>query len=149
MSDEAEKKRTPTPGCTCFRLRKASRAVSQIYDHFLEPHGLTITQYGLLAQLVQHDGISIGALAEKLIMDPTTLTRNLRPLERDGLVLFASDPEDRRTRRLQLTEKGRATHKTARPAWIEAELHIDEMLGETEAPALNAALDHLLKRLST
>ena len=68
-----------TLGCTCMRLRKASRRMSQIYDHSLEAAGMTVTQYGLLGHLARYDGIGIGALAEKLIMDPTTLTRNLRP----------------------------------------------------------------------
>ena len=73
-------------GCTCMRLRKVSRRVSQIYDHSLEAAGMTVTQYGVLGHIARFDGIGIGALAEKLGMDPTTLTRNLRPLERQGFV---------------------------------------------------------------
>ncbi len=117
MSENGEVKRPDLSGCTCLRLRKASRRVSQIYDHYLQPHGLTITQYGLLAHLSRLDGISIGALAEKLIMDPTTLTRNLRPLERHDFIRLAADPRDRRSRRLHLTEQGRAALIEARPAW--------------------------------
>ena len=83
-------------GCTCMRLRKASRRVSQIYDRSLEPLGLTVTQFSLLGHLGSFDGIGIGALAEKLVMDPTTLTRNLRPLQRQGFVVLAADPHDRR-----------------------------------------------------
>lgn len=131
-----------------MRIRKASRLVSQIYDQFLEPHGLTITQYGLLAHLAWLDGISIGALAERLIMDPTTLTRNLRPLERDGLVKLLADPRDRRARRLELTESGRQRLTEAKPAWRAAQSRIDEAIGPDKSPALNAALDHVLERLS-
>ena len=131
-----------------MRLRKASRRVSQIYDHYLQPHGLTITQFGLLANLNGHGGIGIGALAEKLIMDPTTLTRNLRPLERDGLVAHASDPGDRRARLLHLTDTGRASLLAARPAWVEAQRHIEDTIGQPDIPALHAALDHMLERLA-
>lgn len=149
MIDNGEAKRPNLSGCTCLRLRKASRCVSQIYDHYLQRHGLTITQYGLLAHLSMLDGISIGALAEKLIMDPTTLTRNLRPLERQGLIRLAADPRDRRSRRLHLTEQGRTALIEARPAWIEAQRHIEEALGPSEAPVLHAALDHMLERLAS
>ena len=112
MDDEPLKPRAS--GCTCMRLRKASRRVSQIYDRSLEPLGLTVTQFGLLGNLDRLDGISIGDLAGRLVMDPTTLTRNLRPLERQGFVVFAPDPNDRRSRCLHLTAAGR--EPTARPS---------------------------------
>jgi DNA-binding MarR family transcriptional regulator len=149
MFENGEAKRPDLSGCTCLRLRKASRRVSQIYDHYLQRHGLTITQYGLLAHLSRLDGISIGALAGKLIMDPTTLTRNLRPLERQELIRLAADPRDRRSRRLHLTEQGRTALIEARPAWVEAQRHIEGALGPSEAPVLHAALDHMLKRLAS
>jgi len=149
MSENGEAKRPELSGCTCLRLRKASRRVSQIYDHYLERHGLTITQYGLLAHLNRLDGISIGALAEKLIMDPTTLTRNLRPLERQDFIRLTPDPRDRRSRRLHLTDQGRAAFIAARPAWSDAQRHIEDALGPSEAPVLHAALDHMLKRLAS
>ena len=129
-------------------MRKVSRRVSQIYDQYLERHGLTITQFGLLAYLNRFDGISIGALADKLIMDPTTLTRNLRPLERQGLVEPSPDPNDRRSVRLRLTEKGLAAFNEAKPAWTEAQRHIEGAVGLQEIPVLHAALDHMLKRLT-
>src|SRR5436309_368876 len=116
----AERNEIPSPasfGCTCLRLRKAARRITQIYDGYVEPFGLTITQFGLLAHLRVLDGISVGALAEKLVMDPTTLTRNLRPLERRGLVKLKPDPEDRRARSLHLSEAGRELLRAARPAW--------------------------------
>jgi DNA-binding MarR family transcriptional regulator len=135
-------------GCTGLWLRMAARRVSQIYDQHLEPLGLTISQYGLLGQLKALDGISIGALAEKVIMDPTTLTRNLRPLEREGLVVFAADPHDRRSRRLHLTARGRAAYDKARPAWVRAQHQIDATLKEADAATLNATLARVLDRLA-
>src|SRR5437868_15546237 len=97
----AASKDIPTPasfGCTCLRLRKAARRITQIYDGYVEPFGLTITQFGLLAHLRAHSGIGIGELAEKLVMDPTTMTRNLRPLARKRLVLLEPAANDRRYR---------------------------------------------------
>jgi DNA-binding MarR family transcriptional regulator len=135
-------------GCTCMRLRKASRRVSQIYDHSLEPAGMTVTQYGVLGHLARYDGIGIGALAEKLIMDPTTLTRNLRPLERQGFVTMKLDRRDKRSRCLHLTASGRAAFEDAKPGWVRAQRRVEEALGRAEASALNAALDRVLERLA-
>lgn len=139
----------PRFSCTCSRIRKAARRVTQIYDQFLEPTGLTITQFGLLAQLNRHDGITIGGLAEKMIMDPTTLTRNLRPIERDGLVRQVADPQDRRARQLHLTARGRAAFEKARPAWAKAQRHVETTLGEAETEVLNTVLDRSLARLAS
>ena len=135
-------------GCTCMRLRKASRRVSQIYDRSLEPLGLTVTQFGLLGNLDRLDGISIGDLAARLVMDPTTLTRSLRPLERKGFVVFAFDPNDRRSRCLHLTAAGRDVYRQAKPAWARAQRHIDKALGVVDGPVLNAMLDRVLERLA-
>lgn len=147
MSEDAEIKRSGQTGCTCMLMRKASRRISQIYDHHLERHGVTITQFGLLANLMRLDGVSIGALADKLIMDPTTLTRNLRPLQRQGLVATSPDPNDGRSVRLHLTDKGRETFTQAKPAWLEAQRHIENAVGSAGLPDLHAALDHMLERL--
>jgi DNA-binding MarR family transcriptional regulator len=131
-----------------MRLRKASRRLSQIYDRHLEPLGLTVTQYGVLGHLSRFEGSSMGELAEKLVMDPTTLTRTLRPLERQDLVAIKTDRQDRRARRLHLTAKGAKAYERAKPAWIKAQQSIENALGEVDAPALDAALDRVLERLS-
>jgi DNA-binding MarR family transcriptional regulator len=135
-------------GCTCMRLRKASRRITQIYDRSLEPAGVTVTQYALLGYLARFDGIGIGALAEKLAMDATTLTRNLRPLERQAFVTMKPDRYDKRSRCLHLTAEGRAAFDNAKPAWMRAQRHIEKALGGAEASALNAALDRVLERLA-
>lgn len=136
-------------GCTCMRLRKAARRVTQIYDHSLEEAGMTVTQYSLLSHLERLDGVTIGALAERMIMDPTTLTRNLRPLERKGFVASRPDREDKRSRCLHLTPAGLRAHEAARPAWARAQRQVERALGELETPALNAALDRVLEKLAT
>jgi len=135
-------------GCTCLRFRKAARRVSQIYDHHLQPFGLTITQYGLLGHVKAHDGIGIGQLAALLVMDPTTLTRNLKPLQREGLMAFAQAPADRRHRNLHLTDAGRAALARARPGWDAAQREIAGVLGENDGPAVAAIIDRMLARLA-
>jgi DNA-binding MarR family transcriptional regulator len=137
-----------TTGCTCLSLRKASRRVTQIYDRILAAAGVTVTQYGLLGHLAAFDGIGIAALAEKLIMDPTTLTRNLRPLERRGFVAIKTDRHDKRSRRLHLTASGRKVFANAKPAWVRAQRQIEQALGEREIPVLKAALDRVVERLA-
>jgi DNA-binding MarR family transcriptional regulator len=133
--------------CTAARVRKTARVVSQIFDRHLEPYELTITQFGLLAYVNTFDGIGIGELAEKLVMDPTTVTRNLRPLQNRGLVALAADPQDRRARRLHLTSAGRDAFKTAKPGWSKAQREVEAALGPSDTTTLHAALDRALERL--
>ncbi len=140
---------TATPACTCLRLRKASRRVTQIYDQALDAHGLTVTQYGLLGYLKALDGIALGELAERLVMDPTTLTRTLRPMEKQGWVASTPDKDDARTRRVHITATGLATYRSAEPAWRKAQEKIATALGESDHKALARTIDHLLTALAT
>jgi DNA-binding MarR family transcriptional regulator len=123
--------------------------VSQIYDQHLKPFGLTVTQYGVLGHLATFNGLNIGELAEKLVMDPTTLTRNLRPLQRQGLLAVKTDRRDRRARTLELTARGHEVFASAKPGWARAQRHVEQLFGELETPALNAALDRVLEKLAT
>jgi DNA-binding MarR family transcriptional regulator len=150
MSDDRESPALPrTSGCTCLRLRKATRQVTQIYDQHLAEFGLTVTQFSLLGHLRSIPGVSIGALADILVMDPTSLTRALRPLERQGLVDLRSDPKDRRSRCLHITQSGHKTYERARPGWERAQEQLAQALGDDGAPHLNAVLDDLTSRLRT
>jgi DNA-binding MarR family transcriptional regulator len=134
-------------GCTCLRLRKATRRVTQLYDSFLAPSGLTAAQFGLLATVNARDGLSISELADRMVMDPTTLTRNLRPLEKRGLVRIVAAVEDRRRRAVAATARGRAAFQRAAPMWQAAQERIEAVLGATEIERLNAALDRSLAML--
>jgi DNA-binding MarR family transcriptional regulator len=131
-----------------MRLRKAARRVSQIYDRHLEPTGLTVTQYGVLAGLTAAGRVAIGALAEQLFTDPTTLTRNLQPLHRQGLVVIAPDRRDRRVRWVSLSKDGREAFERARPAWREAQSYVRKLIGDDETAALHDTLDHVLERFA-
>ena len=137
------------PGCTCLALRKAARRVSTIYDQCLEPYGLTITQFGLLVHLRRHGPVGIGAMAQQLIMDPTTLSRNLRPLERQRCVRFEQDPQDRRARRVQLTDEGAAALRRARPGWERAQQQIERSLGLADTVLLHRSLATSLEQLAS
>ncbi len=131
-----------------MRLRKAARRVSQIFDRHLEASGLTITQFGVLASLHGGDRVAIGPLAEQLCMDPTTLTRNLQPLHRQGLVVIEPDRRDRRVRWVSLSDLGRQTFERARPAWREAQNHVRKLVGEDETADLHDTLDIFLERIA-
>jgi DNA-binding MarR family transcriptional regulator len=131
-----------------MRLRKAARRVSQIYDRHLEPTGLTITQFGVLACLFGGDRMAIGPLAEQLCMDPTTLTRNLQPLHREGLVVIEPDRRDRRVRWVSLSDAGRRACEQARPHWREAQNHVRKLVGDDETARLHDTLDFVLERFN-
>src|SRR5579863_1557722 len=94
--------------CNCLALRQAARHVTQIYDQFLAPSGLRATQYSILARLQRKGAMTINALAAELVMDRTTLGRNILPLQRDGLVAIGPGKSDRRSKELQLTGQGAA-----------------------------------------
>ena len=134
-------------GCTALRFRKAARRVSQIYDEHLAPYGLTITQFGLLAHIQRLEGVSIGELAAELVMDPTTLTRNLGPLIKRDLVAVAHGKSDKRARTLQLTREGKAALESGGAGWKAAQKNIAAVLGADLAP-LSGAIDRMLEKLA-
>jgi DNA-binding MarR family transcriptional regulator len=134
--------------CTCLRLRKTTRRVTQIYDRMLEPAGLTIAQFSLLARLYAEGELSIGALAEALVTDPTTLTRNLKPLAERELLQIFLDADDRRRRLVSLTREGQALVPVAYPLWKKAQAELAALLGKSEISNLNLALDRSLERLA-
>ena len=133
--------------CTCGKLRRLTRRVTQIYDGFLEPVGLTITQFAILSPVMRHGGITMGALAETMVMDPTTLTRNLRPLMERGYVKVVRDSTDRRRQGIWPTEAGKAIAREAGPHWRKAQAHVASVVGVHEVERLGGLLDLSLVRL--
>jgi DNA-binding MarR family transcriptional regulator len=132
--------RVPILGpCACSQLRRTARAVSVFYDRFLAPAGLTVTQYALLASIARTEGISRSALALNLGMERTTLTRNLRPLERAKL-LKTSAGEDRRERLLKLTPAGYRKLDLSFPLWAEAQKHFLAQVGADQVKGMHSAL---------
>jgi DNA-binding MarR family transcriptional regulator len=126
--------------CLCLHLRRAARAVARRFDAALRPLGLTNGQFSLLMSLNRPDPPSIGSVATLLAMDRTTLTANLKPLERRGLVMVASDEADKRTRRLALTPAGRALLIAAVPVWRRTHAEIERLLTEPSPDRMRAGL---------
>jgi DNA-binding MarR family transcriptional regulator len=125
--------------CACFNLRKAARSVTQLYDEALKPVGLFATQLPILGMLSKLGSATITQLAEGVVMDRTTLTRNLRPLERDGLVRTRPGT-DRRVREVSLTKKGETLLLKALPVWRDVQGRVVQSLGRTRAKHLLAEL---------
>jgi DNA-binding MarR family transcriptional regulator len=121
--------------CNCLAVRQAARRISQFYGAFLAPSGLKATQFSILARLGRRGPLSVNELAEAMVMDRTTLGRNLRPLERDGLVRVATG-EDRRRRDASLTADGRRRLEAALPLWKAAQKSFEASYGHERAARL-------------
>src|SRR3954451_18628880 len=114
--------------CLCLHVQRAARAVARRFDDALRPLGLTNGQFSLLMSLNRPKPPGIGSVAALLAMDRTTLTANLKPLERRGLVTVSVDQTDRRSRRPSLTAAGRALLASAVPTWTREHAAIDALL---------------------
>ena len=126
--------------CNCLAIRQAARHITQFYDQVLGPSGLRATQYAILSRLRRGGPMPINALANVLVMDRTTLGRNILPLERDGLIEVAPSLADRRRHELRLTEAGLARHRAAAECWNEAQKRFGEVFGDERAAALRGLL---------
>lgn len=119
--------------CLNFNIRKGMRAVSQHFDKIMAPAGLRGTQFTILTVLSRTEDLTITALAEYLVMDRTTLTRNLKPLEKEGYLTIIPDLVDRRSRRIELTRAGKKAQKSAMPYWQKAQNEMVNFMGKTNA----------------
>jgi DNA-binding MarR family transcriptional regulator len=126
--------------CNCFAVRAAARHVTQAYDQFLAPTGLRTTQFSILAKLKRRGPLTINALAEDMVMDRTTLGRNILPLERDGLIRIAPAASDRRAKELRLTKAGEKRLQAARKGWSAAQARFEAAFGAKRAAELRAFL---------
>jgi DNA-binding MarR family transcriptional regulator len=126
--------------CNCFAVRSAARHVSQFYDQFLTPIGLRTTQFSILAKLKRRGPLTINALAEEMVMDRTTLGRNILPLERDGLIQVAPVATDRRAKELRLTSIGEKRLQAGSKAWAQAQAQFETAFGTKRAAELRTML---------
>jgi DNA-binding MarR family transcriptional regulator len=126
--------------CLCLHLQRAARALARRFDAALRPVGLSSGQFSLLMSLNRNEPPTMGQVASLLAMDRTTLTANLKPLERRGLVRMGVDARDRRARRMQLTPEGRQVLAAAVPIWEVAHADAERLLGGTNADRLRAEL---------
>ncbi len=126
--------------CLCLHVRRAARAVTRRYDAALRPLDLTSGQFSLMMSLNRAEAASMGVVSALLAMDRTTLTANLKPLERRGLLKVTVDPDDKRGRRLMLTAAGRALLVAAVPVWKRAHAATERLLARSNPDHLRADL---------
>ena len=120
--------------CLCLHLQRAARAIGRRFDEALREVDLTNGQYSLLISLNRPEPPRLGSVARLLAMDRTTLTANLKPLQRRGLLMIVPDPDDGRGRLLALTDLGRELLVRAVPIWRETHALVDAMLSDDGGP---------------
>jgi DNA-binding MarR family transcriptional regulator len=126
--------------CNCGALREAARYVTQLYDRHLAVAGLRNTQYSILFRLKQLGPTSINALAQELVMDRTTLGRNIVPLQRRRLIAAKRGRDDGRSKELRLTKTGLARLEVAFKEWAKAQAQFEATFGVERASQLRALL---------
>ena len=134
-STEYERIARLSSACICNNLRRAARLVTNYYDKLLEPAGLRVSQATVLVVLYLGDVQTINEMAEKLELDRTTLTRNLKPLAQQGLLTIVPG-SDQRTRVVSLTSEGEAALLNVLPLWEQTQSYMVEGIGEANASLL-------------
>lgn len=135
---------SPTPHpCVCTALRKASRAVTRLYDERLGAAGMTTTQFAVLRHLARHGDLALPRLADLLVMDRTSLYRTLAPIERHGWIRLGPGGRGR-ARQAALTGAGHAALDAATPAWEACQRDVLAALGEDALLALQARLGEVV-----
>lgn len=134
--------------CCCFNMRKVTRAVTQYYDRFLEPAGIRATQFTLLAALFSTRGKTLTEIAESLVMDRTTLTRNLKPLEKMGLISTVQTL-DKRSKAYILTPAGEQIVERCVPLWQQAQNSVVNSLGDETYQDIISKLSRMLSITSS
>jgi len=125
-------------------IRQAARRITRLYDQALAPAGLRITQYPILVSLASAGPVTMGVLADRMVMDRATLGHNLRPMEAQGLLSLTAG-SDRRSRIVALTEVGRRKLREARPAWRAAQETFEAAFGPEDSAALRATMLRLTR----
>jgi DNA-binding MarR family transcriptional regulator len=133
-------------GCTCAKLRRLSRRVTAVYDRELAGAGLRVTQYSMLGVMQREAGqgdMPLTVLSERLDMDRTTLSRNLKPLIAQGWAELVSSDTDARVRLARVTAAGASAWQAARPHWKRAQLEVNRTLGDDTVDRLHQWLDQV------
>lgn len=126
--------------CLCLAAQRAARALARRFDEALKPTGITSGQFSLLMSLNRPEPPTIGSVASLLAMDRTTLTANLKPLERRRMLELVTDAKDRRSRRIRLLDAGMAALNSALPIWVATHGAIDAEVGPDKVTALRGGL---------
>ena len=131
--------------CMCYNLRKTSRAITQFYDNMLEPSGLAITQFSLLVGLSIAENPTITKMANELIIDRTTLTRNLSILQNHGLIKITASGNDKREKNIIITNKSKELLATALPLWEKAQSTVVKKFGKKNCNDMLLDLSKIIK----
>ena len=126
--------------CNCLALRQAARQATQLYDRHLAPAGIRTTQFSVLANLRRLGPMTINRLAAEMVIDRTTLGRNILPLERDGLITIRQGATDKRRKELELTQAGTERLRRAVKLWARAQEEFEAKFGAERAAQLRAEL---------
>ena len=130
----------PVQDCNCAAIRQAARHVTQFYDETLAPSGLRTSQFSILARLARGGPMNVNSLAAAMVMDRTTLGRNILPLQRDGLLSAAPSAADRRSKELKLTPEGAERFRAAARLWADAQARFEARFGRKRAASLRGEL---------
>lgn len=131
--------------CLCALIRKAGRVVTKQYDGFLKSTGLRITQYSMLMNIKRHPEVTVSDLSALLRMDQTTVTRNLKVLEKLNYISIIPDEKDQRIRKILINDFGSETLEKTRPSWETAQSKATQLLGIRKTKALIKSLQLLIK----
>jgi DNA-binding MarR family transcriptional regulator len=126
--------------CNCSAVRSAARHITQLYDRCLAPVGLRTTQYAILMRLERKGPLTMNALASDLVMDRSTLARNVQPLERDGLIAIETSASDRRAKVVRLTDAGQERLQAALAAWSQAQHRFESSFGGERSAEMRALM---------
>jgi DNA-binding MarR family transcriptional regulator len=139
--EDSPRQISPRPTrCNCAALREAARHVTQMYDQHLAASGLRSTQFSILVRLKELGPITINALAHALVMDRTTLGRNILPLQRRRLIVVKRGENDARRKELHLTPAGGAHLEAGLDGWAKAQAEFEGSLGKERASQLRDLL---------
>src|SRR5258708_28009667 len=130
--------------CNCSKIRRAARHLTRFYDSCMLSSGLRSTQFTILGYLKHRGEMPVGQLAQLVAMDRATMSHNLQPLERDGLVSIEVNPKDRRSRIVKITKAGLNAVAKARPGWDLAQAEFERLFGSPTPLSIRKMMDHVL-----
>jgi DNA-binding MarR family transcriptional regulator len=134
--------------CAYFDLRRASRALSRFYDHFLPDSSMIRdTQFSLLRMIMIEKELTLSTLGRYMVMDRTSVTRALDPLLRDKFVKIRKSEDDKRVRYVSLTAKGENAVRQAEPYWQKAQEALMDAIGPTQWHSMRTALRNTTSRI--
>lgn len=133
--------------CACANIRKAARIVTQTYEKKMAPTGLKVTQYYMLVNIARHCNISISELGNIMLLDQSTVTRNINILQKDNYVAITRDINDSRTKTVSITDSGLSKIEEATPIWLQLQENIETDMGTKKFKDLLQTLNQLQRTL--